>query len=163
MIDVLGVLMGIDMKGYAGSDDLPPGLSEQNLDTPTSPKPPTHKSTPAPQTEDVEMAAEDDEESKAKEAAEAAKKAGNEAYKKRDFEDAAKSFEKAWDLWPKDITYLTNLGGKKPYISPISSPPDRKTWPQLCTLSKVTTTRPSRHARKLLRRAARYALSRLGL
>jgi hypothetical protein len=120
MIDVLGVLMGIDMQGYTrpeGSDDLPPGLSEQHVNTPASPKPPTPKSTSASQTEDVEMAAEDEEQSNVKEA-EAAKKAGNEAYKKRDFEDAAKFFEKAWDLWPKDITYLTNLGGKKPSISP---------------------------------------------
>lgn len=52
----------------------------------------------------------DDDEAKAKKDAEAAKKVGNEAYKKRDFEVAAENFQKAWDLWPKDITFLTNLG-----------------------------------------------------
>jgi len=52
----------------------------------------------------------DDEEAQAKKEAEAAKKAGNEAYKKREFDEAATQFSKAWDLWPKDITFLTNLG-----------------------------------------------------
>jgi stress-induced-phosphoprotein 1 len=54
----------------------------------------------------------DDEEALAKKEAETAKKMGNEAYKKRDFEEAATQFSKAWDLWPKDITFLTNLGGE---------------------------------------------------
>lgn len=53
----------------------------------------------------------DAEEAKAKKAAEDAKKAGSEAYKKRNFDEAAQLFEKAWELWPKDITFLTNLGG----------------------------------------------------
>ena len=56
------------------------------------------------------MSGEDTEEAKAKEA-EAAKKEGSDAYKKRDFVAAAKLFEKAWEIWPKDITYLTNTGG----------------------------------------------------
>lgn len=56
------------------------------------------------------MTDEDQEEAAAKKEAEAAKKAGNEAYKKRDFEEAAKNFGKAWDVWPKDVTFLTNLG-----------------------------------------------------
>jgi stress-induced-phosphoprotein 1 len=55
----------------------------------------------------------DDEEAQAKREAEAAKKAGSEAYKKREFEEAATQFSKAWDLWPKDITFLTNLGGRR--------------------------------------------------
>jgi len=53
---------------------------------------------------------EDDEEVKAKKEAEAEKKLGSEAYKKRDFETAVTHFSKAWDIWPKDITFLTNLG-----------------------------------------------------
>ena len=57
------------------------------------------------------MSEEDAEEAKAKKEAEAAKKKGSDAYKKRDFVDAAKLFEKAWEIWPKDITYLTNAGG----------------------------------------------------
>ncbi|KAH8105503.1 chaperone [Cristinia sonorae] len=126
MIDVLGVLMGIDMQGFSrdeGSNDLPPGYKP--ADSPSSPTPPTPSastSTPKPsppptskpaepvkeETEDVEM--EDDEEAKARKDAEAEKKAGSEAYKLRDFAKAAGHFEKAWELWPKDITFLTNLG-----------------------------------------------------
>jgi len=119
MIDVLGVLMGVDMQGFSreeGSDDLPPGMSSM-ASPPSSPPPKpaasTSKPTPAPaaEPEDVEMAEEDQEEAAAEKEAEVAKKAGSEAYKKRDFEEAAKNFEKAWDVWPKDITFLTNLGG----------------------------------------------------
>jgi len=59
---------------------------------------------------------EDDEEVKARKEAEAEKKSGTEAYKKRDFEAAITHFSKAWDVWPKDITFLTNLGGKRIYL-----------------------------------------------
>ncbi|KAF7433115.1 Hsp90 cochaperone [Pleurotus ostreatus] len=114
-IDVLGVAMGIDMQGFTrpeGSDELPPDT--RSTPTPSAPKStPTPVSKPStsasPPTEDVEMEEVDDEEAKAKKEAEAAKKLGSEAYKKREFEEAATQFSKAWDLWPKDITFLTNL------------------------------------------------------
>ncbi|KAF7978316.1 hypothetical protein HWV62_927 [Athelia sp. TMB] len=118
MIDVLGALMGIDMQGFSrpeGSDELPGGISKENMASPPS-SPPTQPSAssskpppPAPE-EDVEMADEDDEEAVAKKEALELKKVGSEAYKKKDFDEAAKNFEKAWDVWPKDITFLTNLG-----------------------------------------------------
>ena len=50
------------------------------------------------------------EEKKAQADAEAQKKIGSEAYKKRDFATAASAFGKAWEIWPKDITFLSNLG-----------------------------------------------------
>ncbi|KAJ7087252.1 activator of Hsp70 and Hsp90 chaperone [Mycena belliarum] len=113
MIDVIGALMGIDMQGFTrpeGSEEMPPGMS-------TSPPPAAASSsrappqpTPPPPVEDVEMPEADDEEATAKKEAEAEKKAGSEAYKKREFDEAAKHFSKAWDVWPKDITFLTNLG-----------------------------------------------------
>ncbi|KIK65717.1 hypothetical protein GYMLUDRAFT_367460 [Collybiopsis luxurians FD-317 M1] len=82
MIDVLGALMGIDMQGFS-----------------------------RPEAEDVEMEEViDDDDAKAKKEAEDLKKAGSEAYKKREFDQAAKCFQKAWDVYPKDITFLTNLG-----------------------------------------------------
>ncbi|KAF9042580.1 hypothetical protein BDZ89DRAFT_270490 [Hymenopellis radicata] len=117
MIDVLGALMGIDMQGFSrpeGSEDLPEGYSK--AETPSYPPPSASTSkpsaaTPPPAEEDVEMDEADAEEAKAKKEAEDAKKAGSEAYKKRNFDEAAKLFEKAWELWPKDITFLTNLGG----------------------------------------------------
>ncbi|KAG8778512.1 Hsp90 cochaperone, partial [Serendipita sp. 398] len=127
MISVLGVLMGIDMQGFAreeGSDELPPGYSK------ASPPPPPTSSTggasssastskskpaPAPPAPDVKMAdpepepEEDDEEAMAKKAALAEKTKGNDSYKKREFDAAIESFKKAWEVWPKDITFLTNL------------------------------------------------------
>ncbi|KAF8211560.1 activator of Hsp70 and Hsp90 chaperone [Mycena galopus ATCC 62051] len=118
MIDVLGALMGIDMQGFTrpeGSDEMPPGVSTPSPSA-SSPPPPAASSskpppepTPAPPAEDTEMEV-DEEEAQAKREAEAAKKAGGEAYKKRDFAEAATQFSKAWDLWPQDITFLTNLG-----------------------------------------------------
>ncbi|KAF8897167.1 activator of Hsp70 and Hsp90 chaperone [Infundibulicybe gibba] len=120
MIDVLGALMGIDMQGFSrpeGSDELPPGVSPMNqpsspsASTPPQPSKPSSSSAPPPAPEeDVEMTEVDEEEAKAKKEAEAAKKAGGEAYKQRNFEEAARLFEKAWEVWPKDVTYLTNLG-----------------------------------------------------
>ncbi|KAG9053986.1 Hsp90 cochaperone [Serendipita sp. 407] len=127
MISVLGVLMGIDMQGFAreeGSDELPPGYSKAS-----PPPPPTSsnggagssastlksKPAPAPPAPDVKMAdpepepEEDDEEAMAKKAALAEKTKGNDSYKKREFDAAIESFKKAWEVWPKDITFLTNL------------------------------------------------------
>jgi stress-induced-phosphoprotein 1 len=132
MIDVLGVLMGINMQGSdrpEGSDELPPDLPKSDTNDSTtysSPKPPTpgaSTSRPQPSTstssplEDVEMTTEDVEEANAKKEAEAAKQAGNAAYKSRKFDEAASLFEKAWNLWPKDVTFLTNLGGDCPLVS----------------------------------------------
>ena len=51
----------------------------------------------------------DEEEAAAKKQAEEEKKLGAEAYKARDFEKAIIHFQKAWDVYPKDITFLTNL------------------------------------------------------
>ena len=123
MIDVLGALMGIDMQGFSrpeGSDDLPPGIVPGSAPKPASPPP---QKTPTPQAsssksppepakveEDIKME-EDEDEVKARKEAEAEKKLGAEAYKKHDFEAATTHFSKAWDVWPKDITFLTNLGG----------------------------------------------------
>ena len=119
MIDVLGALMGIDMQGFTreeGSDELPPGVKKAPEPTSASPPPQPSASTSAPKpatppaaAEDVEMA---DEDARAKKEAETEKQAGAAAYKNRDFEAAAASFSKAWEIYPKDITFLTNLSGK---------------------------------------------------
>ena len=120
MITVMGVLLGIDMQGFAreeGSDELPPGMSRQPPTPPTSPPkaPSPNSASKRKEPEDVKMAEpepeEEDEEAMAKKEAEVEKQNGTAAYKKRDFEAAAKSFERAWEIWPKDITFLTNLSG----------------------------------------------------
>ena len=54
---------------------------------------------------------EEDEEQKAKAQALKEKQLGSEAYKTRNFAAAEAHFSKAWDTWPKDITFLTNLAG----------------------------------------------------
>ncbi|KAG2071930.1 hypothetical protein BDR04DRAFT_480539 [Suillus decipiens] len=126
MIDVLGVAMGIDMQGFSrdSEDDfagLPPGSKypPPKARTPQTPAASTSKTpapapapapTPAPEPEDVEMTSEDAEEAKAKADALAAKAQGAEHYKAQRFSEAAECFKKAWDLWPKDITFLGNLG-----------------------------------------------------
>lgn len=116
----MGVLLGIDMQGFErpeGSDELPPGLQksapEPSASRPSASSAPPKSTRPEPETKDAEMAEpeEEDEDAKAKKAAEAEKQKGGAAYKARDFTTAAEHYQKAWDLWPKDITYLTNLAG----------------------------------------------------
>ncbi|KAG5644921.1 hypothetical protein DXG03_007386 [Asterophora parasitica] len=120
MIDVMGVALGIDMQGFSrpeGSDELPPGVNPQSQSplprsTPSaSSSRPEPTPAPAPPVEeDVEITEEDAEEANAKKAALSAKEAGAAAYKQKNFEEAATQFSKAWDLWPQDVTFLTNLG-----------------------------------------------------
>jgi stress-induced-phosphoprotein 1 len=124
MIQVMGVLLGIDMQAFdnrRGASAAAPGA---NFDTPPesprSPSASTSTSKPAPPptapAPDVKMAEpeeeeEPDEEAQAKKAALKEKDLGNAAYKKREFAEAEAHFTKAWDLWPKDMTFLTNLAG----------------------------------------------------
>lgn len=113
MIDVLGVLMGIDIQATTrpeGSDENPFQGSEPAPQASSSSKP-AERTPPPKEAEDIEMADEADEEAQAKKAAEAAKTAGGAAYKKRDFDEAIKQYSAAWETWPKDLTFLTNLGG----------------------------------------------------
>ena len=127
MIEVMGVLMGIDLQAFArpeGSStegDVPPFASSTSTQkqsaSPSEPKPSSSKESQpedVPMEEPEEETEEDEEaieEKKREVEAEAQKKIGNDAYRKRDFATAATAFEKAWDIWPKDITFLTNLGG----------------------------------------------------
>jgi len=59
-----------------------------------------------------EVGAEEDEDAAVKKEAEVEKKLGADAYKKRDFVAASTHFNKAWETWPKDVTFLTNLAGE---------------------------------------------------
>ena len=119
MMEVMGVLMGIDMsfaqppgganesssKGTEAEEDVPMPDAR-----PSSRPPPTEKpeSEPEPELEDQESNAA----KKAKEEAEAEKKLGTENYKKRQFDAAIEHYSKAWEIH-KDITYLTNIGAAK--------------------------------------------------
>ncbi|KAI1415120.1 hypothetical protein F5Y13DRAFT_157905 [Hypoxylon sp. FL1857] len=123
MIQVLGVLMGIDMH-MGGPDDIPgaaggssSGAKEaeedvQMPDAPSNDSKPQSDSEPAKAPEPEPEPELDEEElakRKAKEEADKEKALGTENYKKRNFDEAIKHYSKAWELY-KDITYLNNLG-----------------------------------------------------
>ncbi|KAI1138019.1 hypothetical protein F5Y05DRAFT_384875 [Hypoxylon sp. FL0543] len=122
MIQVLGVLMGIDMQ-MGGPDDIPgagaassSGTKEaedvQMPDAPSSDskRQPTPEPAKAPEQEpEPELDEEALAKKKAKEEADKEKALGTENYKKRNFDEAIKHYSKAWELY-KDITYLNNLG-----------------------------------------------------
>jgi stress-induced-phosphoprotein 1 len=103
------------MERPEGSDEMPPGFNAPSEPEPSSSKPtPAPKSSAAPepksepketQEEPMEVDEGEDEEKKAK-------AEGNVAYKARKFEEAIGLYEKAWDLYPKDVTFLTNLSGE---------------------------------------------------
>lgn len=155
MIDALGVLMGIDIQAQTRPEGSSEGFPQQEARPPTPPPAASSSKKPEPEPEpaqDVEMEEVDEEEAKAKREAEASKKLGAEAYKKRDFDTAITHFEKAWDLYPKDITFLTNAGGNYSLLRPVSNS-DFSSQPHISR--KVITTKPSRLARKLSRKVAR--------
>ncbi|KAF9870224.1 hypothetical protein CkaCkLH20_12310 [Colletotrichum karsti] len=111
MLQVLGVLMGVDMQ-MGMPDDMPGASKDTEMpDAPAQPKPaapkkaPTPEPAPEPEPEDEEAI----EKRKAKEAADKEKALGTENYKKRNFDEAIAHYSKAWELH-KDITYLNNLG-----------------------------------------------------
>ncbi|OTB19271.1 hypothetical protein K445DRAFT_192208 [Daldinia sp. EC12] len=122
MIQVLGVLMGIDMQ-MGGSDDIPGAAAagassgakevEEDVEMPDanaadsksqSKSEPAKAPEPEPELDEEEIA-----KRKAKEEADKEKALGTENYKKRNFDEAIKHYTKAWELY-KDITYLNNLG-----------------------------------------------------
>lgn len=118
MIQVLGVMMGVDMDmrmpdDFANSGS-GPKATEPEDEVMTDAAPPKKaepaKKAPEPQPEPEDM--EDEEkiqERKNKEAAEKEKALGTENYKKKNFDEAIKHYSAAWELH-KDITYLNNLG-----------------------------------------------------
>jgi stress-induced-phosphoprotein 1 len=126
MLQVLGVLMGVDMDmmagpggmggmGGMGGEGPPGGPTEVEEDVPMPDARPASAQASQPKKEAVpepEPEPEDDEaaeKAKAKAAAEQEKKLGTDAYKKRSFDEAISHYSKAWELF-KDITYLNNLG-----------------------------------------------------
>ncbi|TPX16028.1 uncharacterized protein E0L32_000362 [Thyridium curvatum] len=114
LIQVLGVLMGVDMQmgmppEGANTADASKMQEDQEMPDvmpePKRPEAPKKAPEPEPEPEDEEAL----ETKKAKEAADKEKALGTENYKKRNFDEAIKHYQAAWDLH-KDITYLNNLG-----------------------------------------------------
>jgi stress-induced-phosphoprotein 1 len=116
MIQVLGVLMGVDMDMMSGAEAAAKrdaqGAQEHEEDVPMPDAP---RKEPEPQQEQEQESSEDEEaaaKKKAKEEADEEKNKGTEQYKKRNFDEAITHYAKAWELY-KDITYLNNLGAAK--------------------------------------------------
>ncbi|WVQ82393.1 hypothetical protein IAT38_004521 [Cryptococcus sp. DSM 104549] len=126
MLTALGVMMGIDidaMERPEGSNEMPPGVNAPSDPTPASsssassskpaptpaPQPKAApKPAPEPEAEPMEVDEQDDS-AKAKKEAETIKAEGNVAYKSRKFDEAIELYSKAWEVYPKDVTFLTNL------------------------------------------------------
>lgn len=106
MIQVLGVMMGVDMEMR---DSDPRNDPDTNMaDAPAQSQPaPAKQPEPEPEPEVLDEDAL--EKKKAKEAADKEKALGTEAYKKHNFDEAIAHYNKAWELF-QDITYLNNLG-----------------------------------------------------
>jgi stress-induced-phosphoprotein 1 len=111
-------------RGASGSqgarfDESPPASPPPHFKTtPTSPSQAprsTHASTSTAKGADAELAdsieEDEDEEKIVKKSALHEKELGNAAYKKRELDVAEAHFSKAWELWPQDMTFLTNLAG----------------------------------------------------
>lgn len=103
------------MERPEGSNEMPPGTqpsSSSFSEMPSSPpktKSPPPKEEPKPEPEPMEV---DDDDAKAKKEADEIKQQGNAAYKSRNFDDAVALYTKAWETYPKDVTYLLNLSGE---------------------------------------------------
>jgi stress-induced-phosphoprotein 1 len=115
MIQVLGVLMGVDMEMRDAPPEEAAGASGSRVeedvqmgDAPAA-KPEPTKKAPEPEPEPEEVDEEAEAKKKAKEEADKEKALGTENYKKRNFDEAIKHYQAAWDLH-EDITYLNNLG-----------------------------------------------------
>ncbi len=92
---------------------------------------------------------EENDDTKAKKAADELKTQGNAAYKSRKFEEAIEFYEKAWETYPKDVTYLTNLSGE-------CYPPNATLTRQRSTSRRESTRSVSRLLRRLSRRVVNF-------
>eukprot|EP00761_Pharyngomonas_kirbyi_P012836 gb/GECH01012863.1/.p1 GENE.gb/GECH01012863.1/~~gb/GECH01012863.1/.p1 ORF type:complete len:568 (+),score=202.42 gb/GECH01012863.1/:1-1704(+) len=116
IMELLGMLIGADVK-MAGGDDTPQPMQE---DTPSSsssePKKESKKSEPEPE---PELTEEEKEKKEKHEEAEKLKAEGNAHYKKKEFDQAIEYYDKALEIEPENIVYLTNKAavyfGKKDY------------------------------------------------
>jgi len=149
------------MERPEGSDEMPPGMQRMpgSEAAGSSSKPKAESSKPAPAPKKPEPKVEpkeepmevDDADAQAKKEAEALKAQGNTAYKARKFDEAIEHYSKAWELYPKDVAFLTNLSGESLRFR--SGP---KADHQPCTSSREITRNVSRHVTRLLRKVEIY-------
>ncbi|PHH87457.1 hypothetical protein CDD83_8849 [Cordyceps sp. RAO-2017] len=106
MIQVLGVLMGVDMEMR---DSDPSAQDSPMPDAPPRPAAASKAPEPEPEPELEELDEDALEKKKKKEEADKEKALGTDKYKKRQFDEAIEHYNKAWEIF-HDITYLNNLG-----------------------------------------------------
>lgn len=108
MLQVMGVLLGVDMH-MGNPEDIPKGgEAEEDVEMKDSrPAPAEPKKAPEPEPEPEPEDEEAIAAKKLKEEADAEKALGTTAYKKRSFDEAIAHYTKAWETH-KDITYMTN-------------------------------------------------------
>ena len=113
--EVMGVLLGIDMSamgGMGGPMGGPPGAGPPGAGPSAGFTPPPPQATPPPPRQPAASKpaepAKSKFESPEQEQAEELKLAGNAHYKARRFAEAVEAYDKAWELYPKEIAYLTN-------------------------------------------------------
>lgn len=108
MLQVMGVLLGVDMH-MGNPEDIPKGgEAEEDVEMKDSrPAPAEPKKAPEPEPEPEPEDEEAIAAKKLKEEADAEKALGTAAYKKRSFDEAIAHYTKAWETH-KDITYMTN-------------------------------------------------------
>ncbi|XP_024541869.1 hsp70-Hsp90 organizing protein 3-like [Selaginella moellendorffii] len=114
MMQVLGVLLGVNIH-TPSKEEMEKGVFEEEQEASSQPSETSRRETskpaapaPEPVPEPMEIPDEDREKKEKKAAAIKAKEAGNEAYKKKDFEAALANYSKAIELDDEDISYLTN-------------------------------------------------------
>lgn len=102
------------MERPEGSNAMPPGYTQQQPSSSSPPRAASPPKAPSPPKEEPkeDVVMEDDEDAKAKKEADEIKLQGNAAYKARKFDEAIELYEKAWQTYPKDVTYLLNLSGE---------------------------------------------------
>lgn len=88
---------------------MPPGYKSEPSSSSSKPAPP---SAPEPVSEPEPEPMQVEEVDQSKQTALDLKKEGTEFYKKREFAQAAEKFEKAWEEWQGDVSFLTNLSGE---------------------------------------------------
>lgn len=100
--------MGISLGGMGGAPGGMGGMGASSMNAePKESKPPAPAPEPEPVVE-VEMTEEEKAEADLKEKALAEKAAGAAAYKAKDFDKAITHFTAAWDIYDKDLSFLTN-------------------------------------------------------
>ena len=119
------------MERPEGSNDMPPGMkgqpspgsSSSQTARSSAPDPVPSAEKPVkqdPPDEPMEMDDEAKSESANKKEAEELKAKGNAAYKAKKFDEAVELYQKAWEVYPKDVTFLTNLSGEHEYAAKFS-------------------------------------------